>query len=121
MTKITELFPVPSAPAASMKHNDARNSLLCRVMILRKKDFYLASGIALIFVDLHFAHGNICTVDLLGIKTGERQQDQEDQSWRDVFVAHYAICPLRGAKRVGAVCVINRQPSHVRRKSPPGR
>ena len=104
MTKITELFPVSSAPAAPVKHNNARNSLCFRSMILREKDFYLASDVAFIFVNVHFAHGSICTVDLLGIKAGERQQDQEDQSWHDVFVAHYVICPLRGASRV-AECV----------------
>ncbi len=88
-----------------MKHNKARNSLRFRVMILREKDFYLASGIALIFVDVHFAHGSTCTVDLLGIKAGERQQDQEDQSWHDVFVAHYALCAFYSVNCVGTLYV----------------
>ena len=67
MTKITELFPMPTAPAATVKHNNARNSLRYRVMILWKKDFYLTSGIALILIDVHFTHGSICAGHLLGI------------------------------------------------------
>ena len=85
MTKITELFPMPTAPAATVKHNNARNRLLCRVMILGKKDFYLTSRITLILIDVHFTHGSICTGYLLGIKA-ERQQDQENQSWHDMFL-----------------------------------
>ena len=53
-----------------MKHNDARNSLHCRVMILREKDLHLASGITQLLVDVHLTLGRVRAVDLLGIKRG---------------------------------------------------
>ena len=57
-----------------MKHNNARDGLRCRVMILGKKDFYLTGRITLILIDVHFTQRSIYTGHLLGIKA-ERQQE----------------------------------------------
>ena len=79
------MFPMSPTPTATVKHNNARDSLRCRVVILGEKDFYLTGRITLILIDVHFTHGSICTGYLLGIKA-ERQQNQENQSWHDLFV-----------------------------------